>query len=110
MISIDKETNKISLTRGDSATFLVELVDDKDEPYTPQDGDVIRFAMDKRFGVEEPLLVKYVDTETMSIYIQPEDTKHLDFGTYVYDIELTDQTGSVTTVLLGKIKLTKEVF
>lgn len=32
------------------------------------------------------------------------------FGNYVYDIELTDESGHVTIILLSKLKLTKEVY
>ena len=108
MIEIDG--NVISLTRGDSAAFVLDLEDEHGDPYIPNEGDVIRFAMSKTYGVDEPLIRKEVDHDTMQVELDPEDTKNLAFGTYVYDIELTDESGHVATILLSKLKLTKEVY
>lgn len=107
---IEVDDNVISLTRGDSAAFVLDLEDENGDPYVPNPGDVIRFAMSKTYGVDEPLIRKEVDHETMQVELEPEDTKHLAFGNYVYDIELTDESGHVTTILLSKLKLTKEVY
>ena len=108
MITIDD--NVISLTRGDSAAVLVELVDTEGYRYIPDESDRIRFAMSKNYGDEEPLIIKEVDHESMQVYINPEDTKGLDFGSYVYDVEVTDGSGHVVTVLMSKFKITKEVY
>ena len=47
--------------------------------------------------------------DTMQLRLDPEDTKSLDFATYSYDLQLTDYLDNVTTVLLSRIKFTKEV-
>ena len=107
---IKLEDNIIYLTRGDSAVFEIDLRDEKDDEYQIQEDDVIRFAMAKKYADGNPLIIKEVDHETRTVEIDPEDTKELPFGTYVYDVEVTDGYGHVSTVLLSKLKLTKEVY
>lgn len=105
------EENNIYLTRGDTGIFTVSLVDKDGNPYVPQEGDTIRFAMAKKFGASSDVLVnKSFPADTMTLEIEPQDTKHLAFGDYVYDIELTDVDGHVSTVIIAKIQLTKEVY
>lgn len=57
-----------------------------------------------------PLLIKEIPVDTMILVIEPEDTKSLAFGKYVYDIELTKVTGEVDTFITkATLKLTEEV-
>lgn len=96
----------IYLTRGDSFSAVLTLRQGEQE-YTPAEGDVIRFAMKspkmtsggKEFVDEEPLILKFIDHGTMSLDIEPEDTKSLPFGDYVYDIEITFEDGTVDTFI-----------
>ena len=86
----------ITLTRGDTFSALITITDLNDNQYIPMNGDRIRFAMKNDYNDETPL--------------NPEDTKHLPFGKYVYDIELTKATGEVDTFITKAIlKLTEEV-
>lgn len=103
--------NNIYLTRGDTGIFTVALTDGDGQPYIPEAGDTIRFAMAKKFGAgADVLLNKPFPADTLTLEIEPEDTKSLPFGEYVYDIELTDGDGHVSTVIIAKIKLTNEVY
>lgn len=62
------------------------------------------------YNDETPLLIKEIPIDTMILTLNPEDTKHLPFGKYVYDIELTKATGEVDTFITKAIlKLTEEV-
>lgn len=99
----------ISLTRGDSLFLTVELTNQDGSSYTPVEGDSIRFAMKKRYKDPECLILKQIPTSMMVLGIDPEDTKNLSFGTYVYDIELTDHLGNVATPIIGTFKVTEEV-
>ena len=46
----------------------------------------------------------------MLLQLTPDDTKSLEFGTYVYDIQITYSNGDVNTFLdKGTLKLTEEV-
>lgn len=110
MFEVDSNNN-IYLTRGDTGIFTVNLFDCDGNPYTPEPGDTIRFAMAKKFGASSDVLVnKEFPADTLTLEIQPQDTKSLAFGDYVYDIELTDTSGHVSTVIIAKIQLTKEVY
>lgn len=114
--SIDKDNN-ITLTRGD--TFETDITLERGEdPYVPVEGDVISFAVkhnkllkDKSdYEDKEPLILKYVPIDTMTLVIDPEDTKHLAFGKYVYDMQIQFADGKVDTFIEEKIfELTKEV-
>lgn len=100
----------ITLTRGD--TLLIQLNLEKDEqPFTPQEGSVIRFAMKRKYTDEEVLINKNIDISSLLLEIEPRDTKELPFNkTYVYDIELTDPLGRVDTFIKGTLTLSEEVY
>ena len=100
----------ITLTRGDTFEALVSATKKDGTPYIPVEGDVIRFAMKENYDDARPLLVKEIPIDTMILVIEPEDTKPLAFGKYVYDIELTKVTGEVDTFITkATLKLTEEV-
>lgn len=114
-LTVDSDYN-ISLVRGDTAVFDIPLVNVDDEghetPYTPQEGEKLRFAMSTKFGSsrEEVLILKNIPISTLVLKIEPEDTKPLAFGKYKYDIEFTDIAGNVTTVLEANFTVAKEVY
>lgn len=108
--SVNDRTNRISLTRGDTFKAKVSITDSEGVAYTPNEGDKIRFAMKKDYDEEEPLLLINIPIDTMILVITPEDTKSLEFGKYVYDIELTKANGDVDTFIAkARIDLTEEV-
>ena len=97
----------ISLTRGDTLNIEVGIKDCKGDDYQPEPGDKIRFALkrnalginQKDFIDHHPLILKDISTETMMLILDPDDTKPLAFGDYVYDIELTHADGTVDTFI-----------
>ena len=100
----------ITLTRGDTFTALITITDSEGNQYDPVNGDRIRFAMKTDYEDGAPLLIKEIPIDTMILVIEPEDTKPLAFGKYVYDIELTKVTGEVDTFITkATLKLTEEV-
>lgn len=100
MFTIDDNYN-ITLTRGDSLYTTVTMTEDG-STYTPEDGDVITFTMQQTYYDETVVLEKEIDTSTLVLYIAPDDTAELDFGSYVYAIRLTKSDGDVATFLKGK--------
>lgn len=105
----------ITLTRGDTFMALVTITSkDADatiQPYIPKEGDSVRFAMKQNYDDAEPVLIKDIPIDTMKLIIEPEDTKQLDFGKYVYDIQLTKASGEVDTFIAkAKINITEEVY
>ena len=107
MIKIKGQT--IEMTRGDTLVVAIRLLLNK-ATYTPNEGDTLKFMLG-RSGLNSSgtayrnpgvLISKNVPIDTLLLRIDPEDTKDLDFGTYVYDLELTTASGRVDTVIQGK--------
>lgn len=110
--------NKITLTRGDTFTTVLTLTRSDGTEYTPVEGDSIRFALKhpdmNRQGTEyvdeQPLIEKSIPYDTLQLKLDPNDTKELGFGKYVYDIEITYANGDVDTVIAATdFTLTPEV-
>ena len=104
------EGNRIYLTKGDTAYLTIALTNPDGSDYTPVTGDTIRFAMKALFTDAECAINKQFDMTNLQLTFLPADTKELLAGKeYVYDIELTDSEGRVTTVISDKLKLMEEV-
>lgn len=109
----------ITLTRGDSFNVKVTMRDGQTgEEYTPQEGDVVRFAVKSpklnpcgtEYVESDPLINKTIPNDTQILSLAPADTKTLGFGMYEYDIEITFADGTVDTfITAAPFKLTKEV-
>lgn len=94
----------IMMTRGDTEHILIEITNLYDgEPYVPQEGDTLRFAVKKDYKDTNVLILKEIPIDTMTLTIEPEDTKKLQAGgsagRYKYDIQLTQANGDVHTVI-----------
>lgn len=100
------DDNKVTMTRGDSGSLTVTIFRNG-EVYTPVEGEVVKFylkhaALNSRgtdFSDAEPLVTKDVPIDTLVVQFDPEDTKHLGFGEYVYDVEITLVGGVVDTFI-----------
>ena len=109
MLQIDN-SNNIILTRGDTLTLTVELTKDG-ETYTPEEGDVIRFAVSNVYKTQfgyELLISKTIPNDTLTFTV-PSDETELDYKEYVYDIEVTHSDGCVDTFISARLKITGEV-
>lgn len=109
--------NAITMTRGDTLRATVTITRDG-EAYTPVTGDTVRFALKRdvlngaktEYKDAEPLVLKDIPIDTLLLQLDPEDTKHLGFGSYVYDIQITFADGSVDTFIAAqKLVLSPEV-
>lgn len=106
--------NKIFMTRGDTVSLSVDLVDLNGDPYYLQDGDVAIFRVkrnvcDKKLLIEKELEVSE-DDNLLYLYIEPEDTEKLCFGVYVYEIEvIIDDEYHYTVIDNGTLELGKEL-
>lgn len=104
---IDITGTTISMTRGDSLSVTIVMKDATGQPYTPAEGDVIRFALKsaeftlgrKAFKDTDPLITKVIPNDTLVLALAPADTKQLNFGDYIYDIQLTHADGTVDTFI-----------
>lgn len=109
-MSYSVQGTTITLTRGDTFMALISIIQSDGSPYLPIEGDKVRFAMKSSYTEIKPLLVKDIPIKTMKLVLNPEDTKALTFGKYVYDIQLTKVTGEVDTFITkGTVKITEEV-
>ena len=106
-----KVTNStIIMTRGDTCRIKLVLTDSDGNEFVPNEGDVIRFAAKKKYSDSEASIFIIVPNDTLILEIKPEDTKNLDFGTYVYDLQITFADGTVDTFISKSIlKLEEEV-
>lgn len=89
--------HSIELTRGDTAVFELTLTDIDGIEYTIHPGDVILFSVKTDTKSSRYLLQKRFTGKT--IKLEPEDTAALSYGTYVYDVQLSNCEGDVFTVI-----------
>lgn len=105
MLIVDKKNHTIQLTRGDTARLTVDLdcflEDGTKQPYTMRNDDVLTLSVKRTAKSFKACLQKDVKGSN-EIHIKPEDTAALDFGSYVYDVELCTAEGDVYTVIENK--------
>ena len=109
MVSING--NAIVLTQGDSLTLDVTLTKDN-QPFTPSEGDSIRFALSKKYKGEygySLLLEKAVPIDSLEFTLTAVETEKLPIGVYNYDLELTYADGSVDTFISSTFEIVGEV-
>lgn len=89
--------NDIHLIRGDTARFEVEILDQAGEKYVLLDGDQLVFTVKKNTSTDNVILQKQILGDTFTL--THDDTKDLEYREYMYDIQLTQANGDVTTVI-----------
>ena len=87
--------NRISITRGDSAQITLTIRDRvTGRPFVPGTDDRLTFTVKRELSDEAPVVVKTLDNGIIRqetdclLFLLPEDTASLPFGTYRYDVEL----------------------
>ena len=109
MVKISGTT--ITMTRGDTLSTQVTIKNADGTDYDLQEGDVVRFALKKDYTDDEPLILKVLYNDDLVLLLEPNDTKQLEYGNYVYDIELTTEQGAVDTFISkARLTLTEEVY
>lgn len=98
------EDNVIKLTKGDSATFIVNLETQTGQPYEMKDGDTLTLNMSASYGGSK--LVKTSNTNV--IKLNPNDTLHLQYEKGVFEIVLHSGSDvytpvSGTTILFERV-------
>ena len=98
MLYVDKN-NVIRLTRGDTARFIVTVKNETtQEPYDILPTDTLTMTIKDSIRDGEPCVQKTI-TGSNTFHILPSDTSSLNFGKYIYDIQLTTSGGDVYTVV-----------
>ena len=103
----------ISMTRGDSEAIKVTVKDTLGNVIPLVSGDTIHFTVREHIRsktkIIEKIITEFNDGEAL-ITINPEDTSNLRFTSYVYDIQLTKENGSVKTIITpSELLITGEV-
>lgn len=90
--------NDIHLTRGDTAYIFVPITFTDGSAYTMQDGDKLEFSAKKYISADAYIIHKEISSDGV-FKLEPSDTASLDYGKYVYDVQLTKANGDVHTVI-----------
>lgn len=102
----------MNITRGDTAVYSFTRKDANGNPITIQ-ADKIYFTVKTNYYIDEFVLQKTIEDMTFdagkyTFTIEPEDTENLNYGNYVYDIEvITDDYKQ--TISIGTFTITDEV-
>lgn len=99
-----QENYEMTMIRGDSEKFTVEVTDEDDISML-KSGATVYFTVKYSTRSDNNLIQKIVKSfpnNEAIIEIDPFDTKHLDYGTYVYDIQFTSNTGYVKTLVSAR--------
>lgn len=96
----------INVTRGDTAVFTVNALDESGEKHLFQKGDVIRFKVTEKKACESVVLQKEFaieeETEQVEILLTGDDTKIGDVASkpvdYWYEVELNPFTNPKTII------------
>ena len=109
-MSVKISNKNIIMTRGDTLKLKINISDSLGNPYTPVDGDRIRFAVKQSYSDATPLIVKEIPIDTLLLHLEPSDTKTIKQPSkLVYDIQITMSDGTVDTFLSGILRITEEV-
>ena len=90
--------NEVILTRGDNADLIVTIKDMSGNVYELQEGDELVFTL-KNNCVTQTILIQKDITADSTIHILPEDTSGLNYGKYLFDVQLTTAEDKVYTVI-----------
>lgn len=103
--------NVIKITRGDTLTLTVSATKGG-KPYTPTDGDSIRFALSVGYKGQKnyrPILTKDIPTDTLTFTLTAEETQNLTEQKYNYDVQITYADGFVDTFISSAMVMLEEV-
>ena len=104
----------IAMTRGDTERLTIRCrVKDDNTPVPFAEGDAVymtvRESVDSAVEFQK-LVTEFGPEGEAEIVIDHEDTEGMAFGDYVYDVQVTRESGVVTTLIKpSKFTLTEEV-
>ena len=91
------ENNAITLTRGDTATVNLVILDEEGETYELADGDTCVLTVKASSWAPEALME--LTAENLAFSFDSSATAALSPGTYHYDIRLKTASGASYTVV-----------
>jgi len=105
-------SREISMIRGDDKVIKVTLRSGDKTPIPFVFGETIYFTVKRSVALEEKEIQKIITTfeeGTAIVELTPEDTAHLDFREYVYDIQWVNILGKKKTLVVSKFTIKAEV-
>ncbi|MEG1562282.1 MAG: hypothetical protein RR365_00895 [Bacteroides sp.] len=101
----------IIMVRGDTARFSISIYcpDSSKTKYVLKDGDKVVFTVRRlpKKGITDDFIFQKVFVNNQ-IAIDPYDTATLDYGDYIFDVELTFANGDVNTIIEKHVLTLKE--
>lgn len=91
------QNNNIAMIRGDSGIFKIDVTDVAGNAVALDDNDVLTFTL--RRAIRSPTIVLQKTITDGMLTIHPADTEKMEFGMYVYDVELKRINGFVDTII-----------
>lgn len=88
--------NTIRFTRGDTVRLEITVSNPDGTVYKLKEGDLIEFTVKKNTDSK----VEIIKKSGTDIVIEPEETTGLEYGKYMYDVQVTFADGSIDTVIL----------
>lgn len=99
--------NIISLTRGDTANFTVRIKDADGNDYDYSD-DLVLFTIKPNVYTKEFVCQKVVHYGE-DVVIEHDDTASIPYGTYYYDVQISNAGVVATVIVPTPIRIMKEV-
>ena len=103
--------NTITLVRGDTVEIPITIRTREGDIYEPSEGDVIRFALKENYNSDAVLVKKVLSNDDLTLRLESCETKALEARKkpYVFDVELSTETGYVDTFVRGLVVVLEEV-
>lgn len=98
-MAITVNGKQITFTRGDTVKIIVTMMLSDGTEYTPQENDVVSFAMKRKYSDPNDLIRKTIPNDTLMLILTPQETGQLSPGHYVYDIQLAYANGDIDTFI-----------
>lgn len=96
MFSIDN-LNRIKISRGDNATFNIEVYNEDGTPYKMTSEDSLELIV-KDFSTKEDVLTVEADTKGYFIFT-PEMTEEIEGNFFSYDVKLFTRDSQTYTLV-----------
>lgn len=102
--------NTLIVLRGDTLEVPVYLTTAEGAAFVPAAGDVIRFTLKKSSRDAEPVIVKPISKDTMTLRLEASETEQLTCQNkpYVFTVKLITTGGNVHTLLCGALYVIEE--
>lgn len=94
MVIRTAKENQLSMIRGTTKVIHITIMNAQGQKYLPLAGDVVRFGVKAAPDQPRYLIQKSVsqtDNGIATIILEPEDTIHLPYGEFKYDVGLESE-------------------